>query len=213
MITITPSTGAVKFDFDGNQYYLSDGSITYPLNALSMTIDESDIITLKNQAGDIVLGCHLEELGKSKAEMEALYASSFVGGAGVTPEDVEEMIDEAVSGKADTSGMTAYTTTATTDALNTVVTAHTANTEIHVSANDKTNWNAKVDRSDLDAYATTTALNNHTSDQTIHVTSTDKSNWDGAVTALGGNKIVALTQAEYDALATKDSHTLYIITE
>lgn len=249
MITIQPSSGAVTFVFDGNQYYLNDGSISYPLNTLSMTIDDSDIVSFKNQAGDIVLGCHLEELGKTKAEMEALYESSFVGGAGVTPEDVAEMIDEAVSGKQDTSGMTAYTTTATTDALNTVVTAHTANTIIHVTSADKTNWNAKVDRSDLDAYATTTALDNHTANTTVHVTSTDKTNWDAkvdqadldeyamaddvnealevatralfdvrddatqALTQLGGNSIVALTQAEYDALTTKDAHTLFIITE
>lgn len=32
-------------------------------------------------------------------------------------------------------------------------------------------------------------------------------------TALGGNKIVSLTQAEYDGLATKDPNTVYIITD
>jgi len=181
MITITPSTGAVKFDFDGNQYYLNDGSISYPLNSLSLVIDDSDIVSFKNQAGDIVLGCHLDELGKSKAEMEALYESSFVGGAGVTPEDVEEMIDEAVSGKQDISGMTAYTLTSTTDSLSGTVTGHTSDQTIHVTAADKTNWDAKVDQEQLDS-------------------------------RLGGCSIVALTQAQYDALATKDSHTLYIIT-
>ena len=39
---------------------------------------------------------------------------------------------------------TDYTTTAVTDALNTVVTAHTANTDIHVTTTDKTYWNNKV---------------------------------------------------------------------
>ena len=39
---------------------------------------------------------------------------------------------------------TDYTTTAVTDALNTVVTAHTANTDIHVTTTDKTYWNDKV---------------------------------------------------------------------
>ena len=39
---------------------------------------------------------------------------------------------------------TDYTTTAVTDALNTVVTAHTVNTDIHVTTTDKTYWNDKV---------------------------------------------------------------------
>lgn len=257
MITITPSTDSVKFVFDGNQYYLNDGSISYPLNSLSMTIDQSDVITFKSQSGDIVLGCPLEQLGKTKEEMEELYESSFVGGAGVTPEDVEELIEEAVSGKQDTSGMTAYTLTSTTDALNTVVTAHTANTTIHVTAADKASWDAKVDQADLEeavsgkadtndvnealevasramhelkdgkqdtsgmtAYTLTSTTDElsgtvtaHTANTTIHVSASDRANWDGAVTALGGNKIVALTQAQYDALTVKDAHTLYIITE
>lgn len=62
------------------------------------------------------------------------------------------------------------------------------------------------------------ALTAHTADTTIHVTSSDKSSWNGAatnasnaVTALGGLSLVKLTQAQYDALATKDSNTLYVI--
>lgn len=62
------------------------------------------------------------------------------------------------------------------------------------------------------------ALTAHTADTTIHVTSSDKSSWNGAatnasnaVTALGGLSLVKLTQNEYDALATKDNSTLYVI--
>ena len=62
------------------------------------------------------------------------------------------------------------------------------------------------------------ALTEHTADTTVHVTSAEKTSWDGAatnasnaVTALGGLKLVKLTQNEYDALQTKDSSTLYII--
>ena len=62
------------------------------------------------------------------------------------------------------------------------------------------------------------ALTEHTADTTVHVTSAEKASWDGAatnasnaVTALGGLKLVKLTQSEYDALQTKDSSTLYII--
>ena len=65
---------------------------------------------------------------------------------------------------------------------------------------------------------TTTDFTAHTADTTAHVTSAEKVSWDGAatnasnaVTALGGLKLVKLTQAEYDALQTKDGSTLYII--
>lgn len=64
----------------------------------------------------------------------------------------------------------------------------------------------------------TSAFTAHTADTVIHVTSTEKTSWNGAVTnasnavtALGGLKLVKLTQAQYDALATKDNSTLYVI--
>lgn len=55
-------------------------------------------------------------------------------------------------------------------------------------------------------------VTSHTADTTVHVTSTDKTNWNGAVTALGGVKLVKITQSAYDQLQTKDPDTLYIIT-
>ena len=77
--------------------------------------------------------------------------------------------------------------------------------------NNVKNLSATV--SDLDY-----ALTEHTADTTVHVTSAEKTSWDGAatnasnaVTALGGLKLVKLTQSQYDALQTKDSSTLYII--
>lgn len=66
----------------------------------------------------------------------------------------------------------------------------------------------------LSGYATTAdtaaindALTAHTSNSTIHVTATDKSNWNGKA------NVVELTQAEYDALTTKDPDTIYIISD
>lgn len=65
---------------------------------------------------------------------------------------------------------------------------------------------------------TTTDFETHTGDTTIHVTSTEKTAWNGAatnasnaITALGGLKLVSLTQAQYDALSTKDASTIYFI--
>ena len=51
-----------------------------------------------------------------------------------------ETIAEELSGKADTSAVTA---------VNDTLTAHTANTDIHVTSSDKEAWNAKADISDI----------------------------------------------------------------
>lgn len=66
----------------------------------------------------------------------------------------------------------------------------------------------------LSGYATTAdteainnALTEHASNSTIHVTENDKSNWNGKA------NVVELTQAEYDAIATKDHDTIYIISD
>ena len=53
-------------------------------------------------------------------------------------------VQDAISGKADTSAVTQ---------VNNALTGHTADTNIHVTAADKTAWNAKVDTSDLAGYA------------------------------------------------------------
>lgn len=63
-----------------------------------------------------------------------------VTGGGITSGEVQVMIDESISDKADTSAVTA---------VNDALTAHTSNTDIHVTTNDKQAWNAKADLSDI----------------------------------------------------------------
>lgn len=103
-----------------------------------------------------------------------------------TTSQVEVLINQATVNKQDISGMTAYTTTATTDALNNVVTAHTENTQIHTTSQEKSNWN------DAATNAST------------------------ALTNLGGLKLQQVTQAQYDALVaqgTVDNSTIYYIVD
>lgn len=52
-------------------------------------------------------------------------------------------VQNAISGKADTSAVTA---------VNDALTAHTANTDIHVTVADKAAWNAKLDASDVENF-------------------------------------------------------------
>ena len=56
-----------------------------------------------------------------------------VTGGGITSGEVQTMIDESISGKTDESDFT----------------AHTSNTDIHVTTSDKQTWNAKADLSDI----------------------------------------------------------------
>ena len=97
-VLIEQVDGRVQFTFTESSHYQYNGTADWPLNSLSMTIDSSDMVTFKNQAGDIVYSILLTDLEKTKAEMEELYADVFVGGSGggITPEEVEEMIDETV---------------------------------------------------------------------------------------------------------------------
>ena len=52
-------------------------------------------------------------------------------------------VQNAISGKADTTAVTQ---------VNNALTAHTANTEIHVTVSDKSAWNAKLDASDVEGF-------------------------------------------------------------
>ena len=106
MITLSASGGSVTFAFDGNSTYLNDGQITVPVNSLALIIDESDMATFRKAASnDIFVSANIAEFGMTKDELMAWYKANMVGstggGGGVTPEEVEEMIDEAVSGKVD----------------------------------------------------------------------------------------------------------------
>ena len=103
MITLNASGGSVTFTFSGNSTYLNDGTIEVPVNSLALIIDESDMATFRKAASnDIFVSANIAEFGMTKDELMAWYKANMVGstggGGGVTPEEVEEMIDEAISG-------------------------------------------------------------------------------------------------------------------
>lgn len=150
MITLSASGGSVTFEFSGNSTYLNDGQITVPVNSLALIIDESDMATFRKAASnDIFVSANIAEFGMTKAELESWYKANMVGatgggsGSGVTPSEVQTMIDESISGKANSSDV--YTTGQTSgateiaNALNakldtTTYTAYTADTTPKVDA-------------------------------------------------------------------------------
>ena len=111
MITLSKSGSTVTFTFDENSGYLQNGTIDVPVNSLALITDESDMATFRKSASnDIFVSARYEEFGMSKAELEAWYKANMVGstggGGGVTSGEVQTMIDESISGKADTSAVT-----------------------------------------------------------------------------------------------------------
>ena len=111
MITISSTTNSVIFTFDDNQHYLNNGVIEVPKNSLALVVDDSDMVTFKKaDSNDIFLSITLDELDMTKEEVISFYQSDMTGGgggeSGVTSGEVQTMISEAVSGKADSSAVT-----------------------------------------------------------------------------------------------------------
>ena len=89
----------------------------------------------------------------TKAETDDEIDAKIAAASGVTTGQVQTMIDQSISGKADTTAVTAAIdaatsgkadTTAVTQ-VNNALTAHTSNADIHVTASDKTTWSGKQD--------------------------------------------------------------------
>lgn len=123
---ITFSTGgssAYKITFDDNSHYLQNGEITLAKNTLGYVIDESTLITLVKPTGDAYISFHIEETNfSSVSDFETWFAANAVGGnggggtgSGITSGEVQSMIDESISGKADTD----YVNTALADKADT----------------------------------------------------------------------------------------------
>lgn len=119
MITLEKIGDAIKFTFSGNTHYLQDGTVEVPVNSLSLTIDDSGMVTFRKSASnDIFISATYGELGMTKDELVAWYKENMVdgGGSDITSGDVQSMIDESISGKVDTSAITTSVTSASTDA-------------------------------------------------------------------------------------------------
>ena len=98
------------------------------------------------------------------------------------PASVTSSYSKADIDKKDSNVLNSATTLINTEAstarsnenkINKDLSDHTSNLVIHVTQNDKDNWNKKVDPSALTDY------NTHIADATIHVTQADKDKWNG----------------------------------
>ena len=106
-----------KLRISGTTYPIVDETAVHSLAGYSTTAEMTNAITAATHT-----------LAESIAEQGYQTASD---------------VQNAISGKADTTAVTQ---------VNNALTAHTANTEIHVTVSDKSAWNAKLDASDVEGF-------------------------------------------------------------
>lgn len=111
--------------FDASNYYTKaqvDGELSGKTNNSTFTAYTASTATeIGNKADTTAMTQAISEATSGKADTTA----------------VTQAISEATSGKADSS---------TVEGISNVLTAHTANTTVHVTSSDKTTWNGKQDQ-------------------------------------------------------------------
>ena len=113
MVRITANEKSLLFTFTNSNHYFQNGTVEVPKNSLALIVDDSDMASFKKSASnDLFISASYTELGMSKAELISWFEengfSEGGSGGGLTPEEAQEMIDESVSGKADTSALTVF---------------------------------------------------------------------------------------------------------
>jgi len=85
MVRITSSKESFLVEFLDSDFYLRDGSMSFPKNSLSLVCDESDIITFKRVSNNDVIFSALLQDGLE------------IDGTAATKENVAELFDEATT--------------------------------------------------------------------------------------------------------------------
>lgn len=135
MISLQKTGNAIKFTFDDNGRYLYNGTIEVPVNSLTLVTDDSDMFIFKKSAtNDIFVSGLYSEIGMTKSELETFYKNNMVDN--LTPEEVQAMIDESISGKADVSAATIVNQTSGTVTGSTATTYGHPNITLNFAYND-----------------------------------------------------------------------------
>ena len=212
MVTLTRKTNTVEIVFSGSSTYLYDGKISAPLGSLVLITDQSDMATVRRAPSfDILFSAKIAdmEFGGTKATsanindlFNATCGGNSGGGGGgdmsnyytkaeidQTNDQTNRVISEALhelhDEKADTSAMTAAISAATSGKAN--------SSDVYTKTEMDTALSGKQN-------TLTAGSGVSISGDTISVTG-------------GGTNVVTLTQAQYDALATKDPGTIYVISD
>lgn len=137
------TAGTKVFEYDASPF-LIDGMVeSVAITSVTSGASEVEVlqITWNSAAGGQVTNIPLADIFNpdnyyTKQETSDLIDQKIVESSGITSGAVQTMIDESISGKADTSAVTS---------VNDTLTGHTADTTIHVTSSDKATWNGKQD--------------------------------------------------------------------
>lgn len=247
MITVTKNGNSVLFEFtDSTQYLYGDGKIEVPVNSLSVIADESKMITLRKAAShDIFISAAYTDFGYSSKDEAVADLKDLLfgetGGGGITPEEVEEMIDTALTDVYDdievidtalnelneASEETASAITELNQAMDTMVAAlnqvHGEINNVYTELHDKitensdsiTNLNSELDSVEGDVAALSddiAALSGDVADVQANITDIQADIADIQAN-MGGLKLVKIYESDYEALSEKDGNTLYVVVE
>ena len=144
-------TLSIKNSNSGITTFSSDDYYTEKKLGSGFTGENSaNTVTKVIEDNELTISSALNDLNQRKLD-----ASAY------TPTDLSNYYTKSETSGASqiATALNAKTDTATTNALNDIVTAHTANTTIHVTSSDKSAWDAKVDASDLNVYADSVKYN------------------------------------------------------
>ena len=93
MITLSKTGNTLKFTFQNNGRYLTNGVIETPVNSLSLVTDDSEMAVFKKAStNDVFITCLYADLGMTKAQLISWFEANAVRDYGTTEEEVESMI-------------------------------------------------------------------------------------------------------------------------
>lgn len=154
---------------------------------------KADTTTLEAHTGNNDIHVTANDKSKWNAKQDALTAGSNITIQGnvisASGEILNSVAWDNITG--DISNNTALQGALDDKANASDLTGHTSNTDVHVTAQKKAEWDAKLDADDIANLATkdevgakadATTLTAHTGNSDVHVTTSDKSNWNGKTT-------------------------------
>ena len=169
-------------------------AIDKELSETSNNLVVNSAITKVIEDNEKITSASLNDLNERKLD-----ASAY------TPTDLSDYYKkEETSGKTDLDtalGLKANTSDLATKANTTDLRAHTDNSSIHITSDERTKW---------DGAATTLA--SHTGNSTVHITSTERTKWDNAATSshTHANKAVLDTITAIDTELSETSNNLVV---
>lgn len=227
MVTLTRKTNTVEIVFSGSSTYLYDGTISAPLGSLVLITDQSDMATVRRapsfdilfsaKIGDMYFGGTQATSGNINSLFDSTCGGNSGGGGGGDMSNyyTKQETDAALSGKANSSDVYTkqeidQTSRVVSEALHELhdekadTSAVTAS--ISAATSGKANSSDVYTKTEMD-----TALSGK--QNTLTAGSGVSISGDTISVTGGGTNVVTLTQAQYDALVTKDPGTIYVISD